>query len=79
MRRERPDLWTLYADLYRDRSYAPKAFQEAITNLVRELCARYDVGRENRLRLSDRAPRHRSPSAPRSVRRREPSVQLSLI
>ena len=43
--RERPDLLPRYAELYGDRSYAPRGYQDAITATVRRLAAAHGVGR----------------------------------
>jgi DNA repair photolyase len=45
LRRDRPDLITRYDDLYAGRAYAPKAYQQSITEKVRELANRHGIGR----------------------------------
>ena len=44
--RERPDLLPRYAELYGERSYAAKAYQDRITATIRRLAAAHGVGRE---------------------------------
>ena len=44
--RERPDLLPRFAELYGTRTYAPKAYQDAVTASVRRLAAAHGVGRE---------------------------------
>ena len=46
LRRERPDLLPRYAELYGTRTYAPKAYQDRITETVRRLAEVHGVGRE---------------------------------
>ena len=69
-----PELSDRYRELYARGAYAPKAYQERISNQVAELAARYRVGRASpvqarriRPRPSQRAA---SPPAP---------VQLTLL
>ncbi len=45
LRTAHPELVPRYAALYRRGAYAPKAYQEEIAGRVRELAARYGVGR----------------------------------
>ncbi len=45
--RERPDLLPRYAELYGERSYAAKAYQDRITATIRRLAAAHGVGRES--------------------------------
>ena len=40
-----PDLIPKYQELYRDRAYAPKAYQNEVAEKVRRLARRYGVGR----------------------------------
>ncbi len=67
LQENRPDLVGKYEELYRRGAYAPKDFQEELTERVHELAKRYGVGQ--------RAPRE----ARRVPRRREPPQQLSLV
>jgi DNA repair photolyase len=46
LRRERPDLLPRYAQLYGTRTYAPKAYQDRISETVRRLAEVHGVGRE---------------------------------
>jgi DNA repair photolyase len=48
LREHRPDLVVPYARLYRGGSYAPRDYQEGIAERVRELAARYGIGRRSR-------------------------------
>ena len=55
--RERPDLLPRYAELYGGRSYAPKGYQQQITETVHSLAKRYGLDRQRVLR---RQTGHRS-------------------
>lgn len=44
LRSRHPDLVARYAELYGDRSYAPKAYQQQIAEAVRTLAAKYGIG-----------------------------------
>jgi DNA repair photolyase len=44
LRAERPDLVPMYRELYGDRAYAPKAYQERISETVRGLARKHGVG-----------------------------------
>jgi DNA repair photolyase len=57
LRREHPDLLPRYAELYGDRSYAPKAYQRDVSERVSALAVRHRVG-------GHRALRGRSPGQP---------------
>jgi DNA repair photolyase len=46
LRRERPDLVPRYDVLYAGRAYAPKSYQQAITDKVRALARRCGIGRQ---------------------------------
>jgi DNA repair photolyase len=64
-----PDLVSRYQRLYARSAYAPKAYQEDITDRVHELAERYGIGKAG-------------PKEARRVRRREeppPAEQLSLL
>ncbi len=60
LRRERPDLLPRYAQLYGTRTYAPKAYQDRISETVRRLAEVHGVGRERagiwRTGHADRTP-----------------------
>jgi DNA repair photolyase len=45
LRRQRPELVPRYDDLYAGRAYAPKRYQQAITEKVRALAHRHGIGR----------------------------------
>jgi DNA repair photolyase len=45
--RERPDLLPRYAELYGERSYAPRSYQDRITESVRRLAMTHRVGRQD--------------------------------
>jgi DNA repair photolyase len=74
LRQTHPDLVEPYRELYARGAYAPKAYQERISQQVAELAARYRVGQASPVqarRLSPRrAERAASPAAP---------VQLTLL
>jgi DNA repair photolyase len=74
LRESHPDLVGRYRELYARGAYAPKAYQERISQQVAELAARYRVGQASPVqarRLSPRrADRAASPAAP---------VQLTLL
>jgi hypothetical protein len=73
LREHRPDLVVPYARLYRGGAYAPKEFQERISQRVRELAAEYGIDRRSRgHRGSASAP----PAAARTTAGPE---QLSLL
>ncbi|WP_318836482.1 radical SAM family protein [Actinomadura rudentiformis] len=58
LRDHHPELVVPYARLYGNGAYAPKAFQDRISVRVKELAARYGVGRR-----APRGPRRPSPPA----------------
>jgi DNA repair photolyase len=45
LRERHPELISKYSELYGDRAYAPKAYQEEISDKVRRLARRFGVGR----------------------------------
>jgi DNA repair photolyase len=47
LREQHPDLVEPYRRLYGSRAYAPREYQQRITAQVRELAARYDVGKSS--------------------------------
>jgi DNA repair photolyase len=90
--REHPALVPRYRGLYGNGSYAPRRYQQQISDHVRELAARYGVGRASPAAArrtgpaaADRGPRPRTglgggarPAAQASSSA-DPGVQLSLI
>ncbi len=77
--RERPDLLPRYAELYGERSYAPRAYQDRITATVRRLAATHRVGRQ---RVGPWRPGHLrggTTADPASSDRAAPATQLSLL
>ncbi len=90
LREHHPDLVPAYRDLYRRGSYAPKPYQQRISEQVRDLARRYGIGRSDAARSrgtrshaarSPAAPSHRAPSHRTPWHRAEPSgpAQLSLL
>jgi DNA repair photolyase len=80
MRRERPDLLPHYRALYGDRSNAPKAYQQEITEKVRALAGRYGVGRSNVLRRRTGHERARAATSNTPAPPIQPApTQLSLL
>jgi DNA repair photolyase len=77
--RERPELVPRYDGLYAGRAYAPKAYQQEITEKVQALADRFGIGRPG----SWRRDAHRTDRKPRQPDRhdlsREGSAQLSLL
>jgi DNA repair photolyase len=53
LREHHPELVVPYARLYRGGAYAPRAYQDAVAGRVRDLAARYGIGRSS--------PGHRGP------------------
>lgn len=62
--REHPRLVPRYLELYGRGAYAPKAYQERVTGLVKELAERHGVGRATPA-VARRVPPPRPPSPPR--------------
>lgn len=75
LERRRPDLIPRYEELYGDRAYAPKAYQEEVAERVRRLARRYRVGAGSP-RSARRIPEDGGPSAGPSGP--PPPEQLSL-
>ncbi|WP_344946216.1 intein-containing Rv2578c family radical SAM protein [Actinomadura miaoliensis] len=65
LREHHPDLVTPYARLYRGGAYAPREFQQRISQRVRELAAKYGIDR--------RSPGHRGSAPARPQTSGEPS------
>lgn len=78
LRRDRPDLLPRYAELYGDRSYAPRAYQDRITGMVRDLARRHGVGRSGRHRVGVVRTASRSPDVEAGPPAARPT-QLSLL
>ena len=74
--RERPDLLPRYAELYGERSYAGKAYQDRITATIRQLAAAHGVGRGEAGRWRSR-PEIVGTAA--TAERPAPATQLSLL
>ncbi len=64
--REHPELVERYEKLYGKGAYAPKAFQQEVSDRVHDLARRYGIG-------------PRGPREMRRVRKPEPPEQLSLV
>jgi DNA repair photolyase len=73
--RDRPDLLPRYAELYGDRAYAPRAYQDTVTATVRRLAAAHGVGRDVAPRWRTGHDRSRRPVAAPPA----PPAQLSLL
>jgi hypothetical protein len=69
-----PDLVERYRELYARGAYAPKAYQERISQQVAELAARYQVGQASPVQARRISPRR----AGRAARPPAP-VQLTLL
>jgi DNA repair photolyase len=77
--RERPDLLSRYAELYGDRSYAPRAYQDRITAAVRRLAVIHRVGRQRVGPWRTGQLRGGTTAGPAPADRATPATQLSLI
>ena len=73
--REHPSLLTKYQQLYGRGSYAPKAFQQAVSSLVHDLAVKYGIGRAN----PKEARRVRTRTAPATAPRPPEAEQLPLL
>jgi DNA repair photolyase len=75
-----PDLVPAYQLLYRNGAYAPKAYQQQITEQVRELATRYHVGQSSPA-AARRVTTSRGPGRPEGAAASTPpaAVQLSLL
>jgi DNA repair photolyase len=78
LRRARPDLLPMYAELYGTRAYAPKAYQRHLAERVGALARRYGVGRDRTLRGNKPRPTEPPAIRPVTVESGEPD-QLSLL
>jgi DNA repair photolyase len=74
LRRERPDLLPRYRDLYGNRSFAPRSYQDGIAERVRTLASAHGIGRHT-------APRGRRGGAGHVAGHPVPAAaaQLSLL
>jgi DNA repair photolyase len=77
--RERPDLLPRYAELYGERSYAPRAYQDRITATVLRLAATHRVGRQRVGPWRSGHLRGGTTTDPASSDRATAATQLSLL
>ncbi|GLZ03282.1 radical SAM protein [Actinomadura sp. NBRC 104412] len=77
LREHYPELIVPYARLYARGAYAPRAYQDRIAAQVRELAAKYGVGRSSRHRGTRRRTGSQAPAAARTPPRPVPE-QLTL-
>ena len=59
LRENRPELVPKYREIYGDRAYAPKEFQQKVADRIHELARRYGIGRKtpaNARRIAEQEP-----------------------
>ena len=77
--RESPDLLPRYAELYGDRSYAAKGYQDRITATIRRLAVAHGVGRERVGRWRSRPEQAGTTTSAATSDRPTAATQLSLL
>jgi DNA repair photolyase len=79
LRRERPELVPRYDTLYAGRAYAPKSYQQAITEKVRTLADRCGIRRRGTWRRDAADSDRMNPPGVRGALSRPAAAQLSLL
>jgi DNA repair photolyase len=79
LERHHPALVPRYHELYRGGSYAPKAYQRAIGEQVRELAERYRVGQASPGDTRQIRPKPATPATPEAEPAAPPPTQLPLL